>query len=315
MDHSVAAVRRFPELQFARGPAGVHAGLVVHPTRRELFVAVPSENRIVVLNADSGVYARTAREEYPIFSNRLPSFEYNIHECVEYREFVDDIQTPTGIALSPEGDVLYVAERDTGKIHAIEVETGAMLGEIQTEYKTIGGLAVSPETGILHFVDEATNTLNAVKRISECTEPTPSRVSIGFAAELDLARDQVDQAAGKSGYFSIHRNYECTVDPKIPDAVYFDQVHDTGYASDNPDVQSMAGMDATAALLANRTDCEVDSELNFDQLLLGMGWNLYGRTNDNVFVRLPYLCLCALTEYPRRLLLPSVLARQQWRHV
>lgn len=45
---------------------------------------------------------------------------------------------------------------------------------------------------------------------------------------------------------------------------------DTGYASDNPDVQSMmAGMDETAALLANRTDCGYDSDLNFDALLLG----------------------------------------------
>lgn len=31
----------------------------------------------------------------------------------------------------------------------------------------------------------------------------------------------------------------------------------------------MAGMDPTAALLANRTDCGYDSELNFDALLLG----------------------------------------------
>jgi len=48
-------------------------------------------------------------------------------------------------------------------------------------------------------------------------------------------------------------------------------VHDdSGYASENPDVQSMmAGMDETAALLANRTDCGFDSELNFDALLLG----------------------------------------------
>merc|ERR1711865_169232 len=64
---------------------------------------------------------------------------------------------------------------------------------------------------------------------------------------------------------------ECDVDPIIPNVTFFDQVHvDTGYASDNPDVQSMmAGMDEAAALLANRTDCEFDSDLNFDQLLLG----------------------------------------------
>jgi len=53
--------------------------------------------------------------------------------------------------------------------------------------------------------------------------------------------------------------------------LWYHQVHvDTGYASENPDVQSMmAGMDETAALLANRTDCGFDSDLNFDALLLG----------------------------------------------
>jgi len=52
--------------------------------------------------------------------------------------------------------------------------------------------------------------------------------------------------------------------------LFFEQVHtDSGYASNNTDVQSEAGMDESAALLANRTDCEFDSELNFDGLLLG----------------------------------------------
>merc|ERR1711865_556472 len=64
---------------------------------------------------------------------------------------------------------------------------------------------------------------------------------------------------------------ECRVDAIVPNVTFFDQVHlDTGYASDNPDVQSNhTGMDEAAALLVNRTDCEYDSELNFDALLLG----------------------------------------------
>jgi len=71
--------------------------------------------------------------------------------------------------------------------------------------------------------------------------------------------------------FSLSRDYQCQVNPVVPDAAFFDQVHDdSGYADDNPDVQSnMTGMDSEAALLANRTDCEADSELNFDALLLG----------------------------------------------
>ncbi|CAB9512318.1 expressed unknown protein [Seminavis robusta] len=270
MDHSVASIRRFPELEFARGPEGVHAGMVVHPARRELFVSVPSENRIIVVSVDSGSYARTAREEYPIYSNRLPSFEYNIFECVDHRELASGIQTPTGLALGPDGDLLFVAERDTGKILVLEVETGATLAEIATGFTSIGGLSFSPATNILHFVDEHTNTLNSVHPLSACANPEASRSSESFQTELGRAGQAVDEVANTNGFFAVYRNYECTVDPIIPAAVFFDQVHDdTGYASDNPDVQSMAGMDETAALLANRTDCGPTSELNFDALLLG----------------------------------------------
>ena len=269
MDHSVAAIRRFPEIEFARGPAGVHAGMIVHPTRRELFVAVPGENRIVVVSTTGGQFARTAREEYPIYSNRLPSFEYNIFECIEHREFATGIQTPSGIALSPDGETLFVAERETGEILGFEVQSGALLMELDTGFFSIGGLSFSPTSKVLHFVDEDTNTLNAIKPLSTCTNQVPSRVSDVFDAEVIRARDAINGLAGQNDFFSLFRDYECAVDPVIPDAVYFDQVHDTGYASENPDVQAMAGMDETAALLANRTDCDATSELNFDQLLLG----------------------------------------------
>merc|ERR1712071_341201 len=70
--------------------------------------------------------------------------------------------------------------------------------------------------------------------------------------------------------FSLIRDYTCSADPIVPDFSFFDQVHnDTGYASNDTDVQGDAGMDDTAILLANRTDCGYDSELNFDALLLG----------------------------------------------
>lgn len=269
MDHSVAAIRRFPEIQFARGPPDVHAGMIVHPTRRELYVAVPGENRIVAVSTTGGQFARSAREEFPIFSNRLPSFEYNIFECIEHREFAAEIQTPSGIALSPDGKILFVAERDTGKILGFEVQSGALLAEVDTGFLAIGGLSFSPKSKVLHFVDEETNTLNAIRSLTACSSPAPSRVSGAFDAEVIRARDAINGQMGQDDFFSLTRDYECVVDPIIPDAVYFDQVHDTGYASDDPDVQAMAGMDETAALLANRTDCGATSELNFDQLLLG----------------------------------------------
>jgi hypothetical protein len=94
MDHSVAAVRRLTDVQLTRGPPGIHAGMVVHPEMRELFISVPGANKVLAVHADSGAYARTAREEYPIFSNRLPSFEYSIWECPEQRDFATGIIHP-----------------------------------------------------------------------------------------------------------------------------------------------------------------------------------------------------------------------------
>ena len=127
MDHSVAAVRRYVEVELERGEAGVHAGMVVHPQRRELYVSVPGTGTILVVGADSGTFARSAREEYPIFSNRLPSFEYSIWECVDQREFATGIDTPSGMALSPNGERLFVAEHGTGKILVFEIASGALL--------------------------------------------------------------------------------------------------------------------------------------------------------------------------------------------
>ncbi|CAB9511004.1 expressed unknown protein [Seminavis robusta] len=265
MDHSIAAVRRFPDVQLTRGDPGVHAGMIVHPVTRELFISVPGENKVIAVHADSGAYARTARQEYPIFSSRLPSFEYSIWECPEQRDFATDIDTPTGLAISPDGERLFVAERATGIIHAFEIKSGSKLFGIATGYSTIGGMEFSPTSQVLHFVDEATNTLNAVRPNSTCASPVPSRVNPSFDSMATTAQETLGRD------FSLYRDYECVVDALIPDAIYFDQVHDdTGYASNDTNVQSnMTGMDASAALLADRFDCEYDSELNFDALLLG----------------------------------------------
>merc|ERR1719223_1004953 len=108
-------MRRYVEVELERGPPGVHAGLAVHPNRREVYIAVPGANQILVVGADSGGFARTAREEYPIFSNRLPSFEYSIWECSEQRVFASGLDMPTGLVLSKDGKRLFVAERGTGQ--------------------------------------------------------------------------------------------------------------------------------------------------------------------------------------------------------
>jgi len=274
MDHSVASVRRYVEVELetaddAKEQAGVHAGMVVHPTRRELFIAVPGKNQILRVGTDSGKFARTAREEYPIFSNRLPSFEYSVWECVDQSVFAENINQPSGMALSSDGERLFVAERGNGKIIAYEVATGAVLYSIQTKFRTIGGMDFAPESGDLYFVDDETNTLNSVQVFTACAQDYARRTNPDYTSALDAARTALGLGASENPFDLIPET--CSVDPIVPNATFFDQVHlDTGYASDDPDVQSvMAGMDEAAALLANRTDCGYDSELNFDALLLG----------------------------------------------
>ena len=265
-------VRRYTEVKLYRDE-NLHAGMVVHQDKRRLFIVNPGKGSIVAVDVDTGRYARTAREEYPIFSNRLPSFEYSIYECVDQEEvFVNGLENPTGLALSLDGSRLFVAERG-GRIHAYEVETGALLQSIDLAsfgYSSIAGLAVSPESGSIYFVDMSTNQVVKVDtaRFTEGQCTYQSVANTGFQAALDAAKAQVEsECAGTS--LSLTRDYTCKVDGVIPNGTLFEQVHTDGYASDNPDVQSTAGMDDGAALLANRTDCEYDGDLNFDALLLG----------------------------------------------
>lgn len=295
VDHSIAVVRRYPEVKLYRDEnVHSHAGMVVHAEKRILFISNPGKGSVVAVDIDSGRYSRTAREEYPIFSNRLPSFEYSLYECVDQDDtFVGGIVSPSGLALSADGSRLFIAERG-GRIVAIEVESGVKLQEIDTGYRSIGGMAISPTTGALYFVDMDTNHVVRVnaERSSDGGCSFTSLVDTDFKSSLESAQNQVDAECGEDT-FSLLRDYSCQVDGTIPNGTLFEQVrflvcscchickikthslrfifqvHNDGYASDDPDVQSTAGMDESAALLANLTNCEADSDLNFDALLLG----------------------------------------------
>jgi hypothetical protein len=225
MDHSVASVRRYVEVELTRGPAGVHAGMIVHPTRREVFIAVPGEDKIIKVGADSGSFARTAREEYPIYSNQLPSFEYSIWECVDFQDFAAGIATPSGMALSPDLERLFVAERSTGRILAFEVSTGAFLYAIDTGFTSIGGMDFGPESGNLYFVDANTNTLNELVAEVDCAVPYASRVDPAFTNDVDAAAATLgfDETSAFLDLL-MSSNQNCSADPTIPDSAFFDQV-------------------------------------------------------------------------------------------
>jgi len=268
MDHSIAATRRYPEVKLYRGDLGMHAGIVVHPTRRETFIANPGKGTIIVVGADTGSFARIAREEYPIYSNRLPSFDYSIWECVEQRVFTSGLTMPSGMALSNDGERLYVAEHKSGLIIVYEVSSATILHTIQTDSTSIQGMAISPNTDTLYYVDSNTDTLNAVTRTEPCEDSYTTRVTEKYASAIEAATKKFKEEA--AGIFSVHHDNDCVVETVVPNVTYFEQVHNnSGYSSDDPNVQGPAGHDPDAYLLANRTDCGYDSELNFDALLLG----------------------------------------------
>lgn len=266
-DHSIASVRRYPEVKLNRAPgAHIHAGIIVHPTRREIFIADAGSGTIIVVKADSASYARSARSEYPVYSNRLPTFDYSIWECVDQRVFASNLTMPSGMALSSDGERLYVAEHDSGLIIAYEVASGTILDTIETNSTSIEGMAIAPNSDTLYFVDSGANTLNAVIRNDTCVTSETTRVPENYTAALLAAQAEFD--LNDLGDFYVYRNDSCTVDTEKQDEVYFDIPDPTGFASFDHNVQGPV-RDETAVELATRKDCSKKSDLNFDQLLLG----------------------------------------------
>jgi len=116
------------------------------------------------------------------------------------------------------------------------------------------GLAFAPKSGMLHAVNALTNQLLELRPQTPCVDIIQPYSRSGFRLPEIL----------------LPRGPHCVPDATIPNVTLFDQVHvGSGYASDNPAVQNDTMMDQDAALLAFRTDCESNSSLNFDALLLG----------------------------------------------
>jgi len=148
MDHSIAAVRRYPEVNVTRGALGVHQGMAIDAANRALYVASSGSGEVVKVLIDTGRYARTAREEYPIFSSRLPSFEYSIYSCVVHIVFAHGLHTPSGLALID--SMLFVAEFESGRIVVFDVDTAVQINAYETAGAGLMGLSFAPGSGFLH---------------------------------------------------------------------------------------------------------------------------------------------------------------------
>jgi hypothetical protein len=251
MDHSFAAVRRHVDVPIKRAPIGMHMGMAFDADTRALYIMNTGNNEILRVWVDTGVYARTAREEYPIFSSRLPSFEYSIYECTRYTVFASGLKTPSGVVLHHSR--LFVSEFGSGNLVVFDVASGAKVNTYATKGPGLMGLAVAPASGIIHGVNSLTNELLKFSPETACASPMTAYMTAGFPAPG--APPATDCKPKEEG---------------LPNSTLFEQVHtDSGYADNNTAVQGDHLMDERAALLANRTDCEASGPFNFDSLLLG----------------------------------------------
>jgi len=260
MDHSVASVRRYPEVKISVN--GLHQGMVVDASHRRLYISDPGKGQIIFVNIDTGKYARTAREEYPPFSSRLPSFEYSIYECVEHGVFAAQLDVPSGLALDSSLTHLFVAEYKLAQIIVFDLATGHQVQTIDLgRSHGLSGIAFSPSGQGLFAVDADAHQLIRIQKKEDCNTTQDNMSPILNPSYTPAPADP----------FASSSEAVCEVVETIPNSTLFDQVHvvRTGYGDDNIAVQNDSMVDPSAALLQSRTDCHENSSLNYDALLLG----------------------------------------------
>jgi len=159
-----------------------------------------------------------------------------------------------------------VAEHATGNLVVFDVATGFLVQTYAASTPGLMGLQLSRDGNRLFGVNAATEELLEFRAQQPCTGEAALYAEPSYQRPASLVQED---------------NRTCSPNSSIPDARLFVQVHTTsGYASNDTSVQNDSMMDSNAALLINRTDCEANSSLNFDALLLG-GWHCHPCLPDN----------------------------------
>ena len=187
LDHDLANVRRYDEVKLKR-EADVPSHIVVDSATRAVYIADTGNNRVIILNADSGRFAYNARSdlggEYTSWSSQKASFEYSVFGCAQFRTFIEDLDKPSGIAIHE--NVLYVSEYGSGKIKAFQKTSGVLLDTFETGSMALGGIAFQPSSNKLWYVCRSSNSLRYIdvsttaQKCSGSTGTIPSGNVIDF---------------------------------------------------------------------------------------------------------------------------------------
>merc|ERR1711871_299530 len=200
LDHSIAAIRRYPEIELTRVP-GVPGHLMMDPTERVLYIADTGGGRILRMDPDSGHFIRTAKREFPIYSSIAETFEYSIYGCTDWEVFVDGLDNPSGMHV--DGSHVYVGEWGSSTIIAFDKSTRQEVSRISTGASGLNGFAMDA-SGQFWFSDGPSNTVAKVTVEVPCADTAPAtsaRVDwpvreCSLVVDNDLTVDHVAHAAG-----------------------------------------------------------------------------------------------------------------------
>lgn len=163
MDHALASVRRYPEVELTHDPE-VPGHMHVDHEHRQMYIADTGKNRVLVFDLESSEYREDARVEYPVFSSQEPTFEYSIWGCSDFSEFARDLKRPSGVVVT--NTTVYISEYDTGKIHAYVKRTGEFVQAVDTNMGPgLTSLTLSPQKDAIWFTHTNVKEGSSVGRI------------------------------------------------------------------------------------------------------------------------------------------------------
>lgn len=144
--HGDAIVHRYVSGQVQRAE-GIPSHMEVDKSARKLYVADTGNKRVAVLDMESGTSVGRASPNY----DQLEVFE--LMGDADFQNFVapGQLDAPSGLALH--GEVLFVTDNTTSKIHAYDLE-GTWLRSLDTGLTagSLAGLTIGPDDKI-YFVD------------------------------------------------------------------------------------------------------------------------------------------------------------------
>ena len=200
-------------MQLKRVP-NVPSHIVVDSATRAVYIADTGNNRIIVLNADSGRFAYHARSDLGGATRpgrqKKPASSIACLDVLNLEQFIEDLNKPSGLAI--QGNVLYVSEYGIGKIKAFQKTSGVLLDTFETGSMALGGIAFQESSNRLWYVCRSSNSLRYIdvsmtaQSCSGSTGTIPSGNAIYFGTvPADGSSDLCPALPTDPGYCSKHR--------------------------------------------------------------------------------------------------------------